>query len=511
MRSSKSVVMWLGAVAVVTLTVAMGPMVVQRFAYAAEKGANDAARDELVKLSGQEQVSKLFRMVAKVVKPAVVEVRVKKRIKMPNFGGGGGMSEDFFRRFLGEDGPGGPMQPRPDRRRRPQPDRFYMQSGLGSGVIVDAKNGYILTNHHVVGTADEVEIVLHDGAKYDAEWVRGDWKTDVAVVKVKAKGLIAAPLGDSDKMEVGDWVLAIGSPEGLDQTVTAGIISAKGRRTGGRPYENYLQTDAAINHGNSGGPLVNMTGGVIGINTAIVSRTGVNEGLGLSIPSNMAKRIMRQLIDKGTVTRGYLGVMIQDVDAELAKTFELPHAKGALVTKVLAGSPAAEGKLKGEDFITAIDGKPIDGKDALRHRVADLPPGEKVAFTLYRTGKKRTVTVTLGAQPDSMDLAVKAPDEEKVRPGSYGLEVTTLTKALAQRQRFPAGTTGVLVTDVEAGSEAAEKGLAPGQVIDQVDGRAVADSDGFAKALTKADKGGKLRLRVLSRAGGRRYVLISPK
>jgi len=266
---------------VVVAAVVAGPMLVERIAYAAEKGSNQAVREELRQLSEREQISRLFRTVAKAVKPAVVEVHVRKREAAPSID-----MDEFLRRFFGEQVP--PRDSRPER------ERYRILRGLGSGVIVDAKNGYILTNHHVVAEADEVDVVLADGKKLDAEIVGGDWQTDLAVVKVESDGLIDAPLGDSDKMEVGDWVLAIGSPEKLPQTVTAGIISAKGRKTGGRPYENFLQTDAAINHGNSGGPLVNMRGEVIGINAAIVSRTGVNEGIGLAIPSNMAVDLQRQ-------------------------------------------------------------------------------------------------------------------------------------------------------------------------------------------------------------------------
>jgi len=355
-----------------------------------------------------------------------------------------------------------------------------------------------------------VEIVLADGRKYDAEWVRSDWKTDLAVVKVKADRLAEAPLGDSDKMEVGDWVLAIGSPERLPQTVTAGIISAKGRQTGGRPYENLLQTDAAINHGNSGGPLVDMRGEVIGINNAIVSRTGGSEGIGLAIPSNMARSIMRQLVDTGKVIRGFLGVTIQDVDEELAKTFRLPHAEGALVTRVVEDTPAAKAGIKEEDFLVAMDGKPVADKDELRNRVAELKPGQKVEFTLYRGGKKKNVTVTIGSQPDDIHARFGAP-ADLAKPERYGLEVTTLTAALASRQGYPEDTAGVLITEVASGSDAAEKGVQAGQVIDQVDGKKVATAGEFSAALAKAEKQGRLRLRVITPDGGRRYVLISPK
>jgi len=504
MRHTRRFLPWLTVVAAVSLAVAFAPVAVEHLAYAAEKGSTAAAREDLARLAGRERLSKLFRAVARTVSGSVVEVRVKKRVRMPEFGID---PEDFFRRFWGEGIPA-PDRPRPEREERPP--RYFMRRGLGSGVVVDAKHGYVLTNHHVVGTADEVEVILADGRKLDAEWIRSDWKTDVAVVKVKPDRLIDAPLGDSDKMEVGDWVLAIGSPEGLNQTVTAGIISAKGRTTGGRPYENFLQTDAAINHGNSGGPLVNMSGEVIGINTAIVSRTGVNEGIGLAIPSNMARRIMDQLVDSGKVTRGFLGVTIQDVDEELAKTFELPGADGALVTRVIEKTPAAKAGIKEEDFIVAVGGKPVADVDELRHRVAALSPGTKVDLTVYRKGEKKTITVTLGSQPDDMHAGGPPPAEPE-ETKRYGLEVTTLTKRLIEQHKYPEETRGVLVTEVDPTSDAAEKGLRPGLVIDRVNGEDVADTSDFARALRLADEDGRVRLRVVSPAGQRRYVLISPK
>ena len=219
---------------------------------------------------------------------------------------------------------------------------------------------------------------------------------------------------------------------------------------------------------------------------------------------------MTQLVDKGKVTRGYLGVLIQDVDDELAKTFELPHTKGALVTKILPDSPAAKSKLKEEDFIVAINGKPVDSKDALRLRVADLPPGEKVDFTVQRKGKKITVTVKLGTQPENLAVGERRPDE-KAKPARYGLEVATLTKDLARRYRYDEDTAGVLITSVESGSDAEEKGLRAGLVIDQVNGKAIGDSEAFGRALGKPGKQADLRLRVTSPDGGRRYLVIAPK
>ncbi|KPK81277.1 MAG: hypothetical protein AMJ81_10725 [Phycisphaerae bacterium SM23_33] len=484
---------------------------VERFAYAAEKGSNTAVREELGKLSQRDQLSELFRAVAKVAKPAVVEVYVKKRVRMPRMFD----MDDFFRRFFEDRVPQAPGEPAPPRT-TPRRERYYVQPNLGSGVIVDAENGYVLTNHHVVGGADEVEVVMADGKKYEAEWVRSDWQTDLAVVKIKSGRLAALPLGDSDKMEVGDWVLAIGAPRGLEQTVTAGIISAKGRKAGAQPYENFLQTDAAINRGNSGGPLVNMRGEIIGINSRIISASGGNEGLGFAIPSNMAKKVMRQLVDKGTVVRGYLGVEFQEVeDEELAKSFNLPGTKGVLVTEVREDSPAAKAGVQQDDFIVAVDGKPVANGDELRERIADIAPGKEARITLYRKGEQKTVAVTVGKQPEDM-LAGLEPEPEKERPKRYGLEVATLTRELADRYGYDKKTAGVLITDVEPDSDAAEKGLQPGMVIDQVNGKAVSSTDEFTAALAAVKKDAAVRVRVvrLVQPGSneyRRYVMISPK
>ena len=522
MRTMRKLFPWTAATAFLALTIAFGPTVVERFAFAAEKGAAAAARDELAALSERDQTSKLFRAVAKAVKPAVVEVRVKKRVQVPRLGGMD--MEEFFRRFQeDENSPPTPGLPRraptpapgqpPRDRNQPQPERerYYMQQGLGSGVVVNAKDGYVLTNHHVVGGADEVEIVMHDGRKYDAEWVRSDPQTDLAVVKIKADRLIEAPLGDSDKVEVGDWTMAIGSPEGLPQTVTVGVISAKGRTTGGRAYEDFLQTDAAINKGNSGGPLVNMLGEVIGVNTAIVSRTGVNEGIGLAIPSNMVKNIMTQLIDKGKVTRGFLGVTIQDVTDDLVKSFNLPGSKGALVTKVMEDSPAGKAGIKEEDFITAIDGKKIADVNELRNRVADLPPGKKIEFTIFRDGKEQKVEVTIAPQPADMFGAATGEREEPTATKAFGLEVQTLTPELAEQGGYEKGTEGVLITSVEPDSDAAGKGVTSGMVIDRVGDEKVKSAEEFHAAVKKAEKEASIRLRVLVPQGGRRYVVVKPK
>lgn len=515
MKHTGKMLPFAAAALILAFAMLFGPALVQQLAYASARGTNQADREELVKLSQREQLSRLFRAVAATVKPAVVVVRVETEVEMPRMPRFD--MEDFFRRFSGEDFSDrsqvprreGQRQPR-EGQRQPRERRYFVRRGLGSGVIVDAEKGYVLTNSHVVFGADKIKLITHDGQQFATEWVRTDAATDLAVVKIKdPKGLIGVALGDSGGMEVGDWVLAIGAPEGLPQTVTAGIISAKGRATGRRVYEDLLQTDAAINKGNSGGPLVNMRGEVIGINTAIISRTGVNEGIGLAIPSNMAGNVMRQLIDKGKVVRGYLGVLPQDVDEDLAEDLKLPNVKGALVARVEKGAPADKAGLAEEDFIVALDGKPIEDATDLRHRIADLRPGAEVELTIYRSARKKTVTVKLATRPAYLAEGVQER-KGRSRPKRYGLEVETLTERLAERYGFDKDTKGVLIADVEPDSDAAEEGLRPGMVIDKVGGKKVTTAEEFARAA--ADKE-NIRVRVLI-AGpvrGQRIVMLSPK
>lgn len=486
------------------------PGLVERLSYAQAKGENTAAREHLSAL-GKSDISPLLRAVAKASMPSVVEVRVSKKVEVPETPD----IEDFFRRFRGQNPLEEEDEDRPARpnRRRPIQPREFMQRGLGSGVVVDAENGYVLTNYHVVGGADKVEIVLHDKRTMTAEWVRTDPQTDLAIIKVKKDSLVAAPLGDSDAMEVGDMVMAIGSPEGLPQTVTMGIISAKGRMTGRGGYENFLQTDAAINHGNSGGPLVNMRGEVIGINTAIVSRTGVNEGIGLAIPSNMAKSIMKQLIDKGKVVRGYLGVGFQDVSENLAESFKLPSTQGALVRQVVEDSPAAKAGVQAGDFIVSVDGKAVGSGNDLRNTVAGLMPGRAVEVELYRDGKKQTVKITLGEQPADMARAAggaEGPAPKTTTLQRYGLEVQTLTDELAEKAGFKKGEKGVLVTNVSPDSDAAEQGLTEGMVISQVEGKVVETAEDFEKAVQESKSAAGVRLRVADRKGNKQFVFITP-
>jgi len=499
---------WIPVVLVIALACAgfyFGPQMVGRFAYAVEAGRSEAIRSELAELSKHDQLSVLFRAVAKAVGPAVVEVRVTKKLQqgVPDL-------ERFFKGF-GDDWPFGPEFRTPELKKR----EFYAR-GLGSGFIVDAKNGYVMTNYHVVGGADNVVVVLADKRQLKAEWVRTDAMSDLAVIKVKADNLVAVPLGDSNAMEPGDWVLAIGAPRDLPQTVTAGIISAKGRVDRERPgmYQNFIQTDASINRGNSGGPLVNTRGEVIGISNSIMSYSGGFEGIGFAIPSNMARQVMTQLIDKGKVTRGYLGVGIQNVDENLARSFKLPDTKGALVSQVAEDSPAGKAGIKTGDFIVAIDGSATPDVNWLRNVVAGIEPGKAVSVDLYRDGKKTTVKVTLTAQPKDMAAALGGEEQpqapEKTAARKFGLEVTTLTRELARKYGYSTSLKGVMITEVDGASSAAEQGLAPGTVLTHVQNKPVTTAEEFAQALEAKEAASGVRLRIMDRSGAQRFAFITP-
>ena len=476
--------------------------------------AQDAAsHNQLAEMAQADSLSRLFRAVSDVVKPAVVEVRVVKRIERPGL------------QFEMPDG--SEDLPLPFRMRRPrriQP-RSVPVTGLGSGVIIDAENGYVVTNAHVVDDADEVRVVLADGREFKAEWVRSDPGlsmgpdpslarpgTDLAVVKINAEGLKELPLGDSDTGEVGDWVLAVGSPRGLPQTVTAGIISAKGRHgLGGLAgYQNFIQTDAAINKGNSGGPLVNMRGEVIGINDAIASFSGGNEGIGFAIPSNLVRYVTEQLISEGKVVRGFLGIRPQDLSDRLIESLELPVDEGVLIAQVVPDSPAAEAGLEVEDVIVSIDGRATPDANQLRFVAAAIRPGQTVAVEFYRGGEKRTVEVTIAPRPEAAADAQNGGAADAVGAARYGLRVQTLGEDLAQRFGYDATIAGVVITSVDELSDAAEQGLEPGMVITHVDGKAVGTAEQFNNAVTEAGEAAYLRLRVMAPDGGARVLLIAP-
>ena len=427
-----------------------------------------------------------FSQVAETVAPAVVNITTVTRgaagrTPIEEFFG-----EEFFRRFFGE-----------------VPEREQVQKSLGSGVIVDP-SGIVLTNAHVVERASEIEVVTADGKKHKAKVVGADRRTDLAVLKLQGGGPYpAATLGDSDKLKVGDWVLAIGSPFGLQQTVTAGIISAKGRSIGQGPFDDFLQTDAAINPGNSGGPLVNMSGEVVGINSAILSRSGGNVGIGFSIPVNMAKRIYTELHAKGKVTRGWLGVSIQPLTPELARGFGLKEPKGVLISDVVQDSPADRAGIAAGDIVTEFDKKKVETPQDLQKGVALTPPGKGVPLKVWRDKGEKTLEIKIGETPDD-NVALKSTNKSKTL---LGLEVRPITPDIARQLNLRGGD-GVLVFSVEDESPAAEAGLQRGDVIREVNRQRVRSLQDFERVTKDIKEGDRITV-LLQRGQQSLYVAFT--
>jgi len=429
-----------------------------------------------------------FSRIAEAVSPAVVNINTvtrgtSGRTPIEEFFG-----DEFFRRFFGD-----------------APERQQQQRSLGSGVIVDS-SGICLTNAHVVERATEIEVVTAEGKKHKAKIVGLDKRTDLAVLRLQGGGPYpAAVLGDSDKIKVGDWVLAIGSPFGLQQTVTAGIISAKGRSIEpGNPFSDFIQTDAAINPGNSGGPLVNMSGEVIGINSAILSRSGGNVGIGFSIPSNMAKRIYTELAAKGKITRGWLGVSIQPLTPELAKSFGLKEAKGVLVADVIKDSPADKAGLTSGDILTEFDGKKVDAPQDLQKIVAVTTPGKGVPVKVWRDKSEKSLEIKIGETPDESAQAAEQGGKGK---SLLGLDARPLTPEIA-RQLNLRTTEGVLVARVDEDSPAAEAGLQRGDVIREVNRQRIRSLPDFERATQGLKAGDRVTV-LLQRGPQSLYVAFS--
>jgi len=461
--------------------------------------------------AGAKYVPASFADLASKVSPAVVNIRIVKTIKSGTgrmFGFRGQQQgpdqekqpgqpdlHEFFRRFFG--GPGGPGVP-------PGHPREFKQRALGSGVIVDP-SGFVITNNHVVAEADEILVRTKDDKEYPAEIIGRDPKTDLALIKIKADHeLPFLPLGDSDKVRVGDWVLAVGNPFGLEHTVTAGIISAKGRIIGAGPYDNFLQTDASINPGNSGGPLINLEGKVVGINTAIAPQ---GQGIGFAIPVNTTKKIMAQLKSTGRVIRGWLGVTIQPVTKELAEKFGLDEPMGALVANVVDDSPAAKAGIKRGDVIVRYDGKKVKDMQALPRLVAETPVGEEVSLRVVRGGEKKTLEVTIGELKSGASPRAKAGEPEQSK---LGLSLQELTPELAKQLGIK-GDKGLVITGVEGGSPAAEAGLRRGDVILEVAQKPVTGVSQFTDAAAKLKPGDGLLL-LVQRGDSPLYVVIkAPK
>src|SRR5215475_4701418 len=427
-----------------------------------------------------------FSQVAETVAPAVVNINTVSRgpsgrTPIEEFFG-----EEFFRRFFGE-----------------VPEREQVQRSLGSGVIVDP-SGIVLTNAHVVERATDIEAVTADGKKHRAKVVGIDRRTDLAVLRLQGGGPYpAATLGDSDKLKVGDWVLAIGSPFGLQQTVTAGIISAKGRSIGQGLFDDFLQTDAAINPGNSGGPLVNMSGEVIGINSAILSRSGGNVGIGFSIPVNMAKRIYTELAARGKVTRGWLGVSIQPLTRELAKGFGLKEPKGVLISDVIAESPAEKAGIQAGDIITEFDKKKVDTPQDLQKAVAATTPGKGVPVKVWRDKSEKTLEIKIGETPDD-NVALKSTNKGRTM---LGLDVRPITPDIARQLNLRGGE-GVLVFSVDDDSPAAEAGLQRGDVIREVNRQRVRNLQDYERATKEVKEGDRVTV-LLQRGQQSLYVAFT--
>lgn len=435
-----------------------------------------------------------FADLAEQLLPAVVNVSSTQRVKeiddagmpdLPPFPPGSPF-EDFFEDFMDQRGSrnNGGIAP------------ALPAASLGSGFIIDAENGYIITNNHVVKDADEIRITLHDDSTIPAEIVGRDEKIDIAILKVTTdKKLEAVKFGNSDKMRVGDWIVAIGNPFGLGGTVTSGIISARQRDINSGPYDDYLQTDASINRGNSGGPMFDLDGNVIGINTAIFSPTGGSVGIGFAIPSNLAKPVVDQLIKFGRTKRGWLGVRIQTVTDEIAESLGLDKARGALIASTTPGGPAEAAKLQAGDIVLEFDGKPVVDMRALPRIVAETPIDKAVSLTYWRDGREVKAKVEIGELEKAEDnglLASNSKPQTKVEKSekvkNIGMSITSLNNALRNQYNVPDDVDGVLITKVDPKGEAAEKGLNAGDVIVEINQKPVTSIKEFTTVMKKAIK-----------------------
>jgi serine protease Do len=407
-----------------------------------------------------------FISLAKKLGPSVVNVSTTqiRKATQDRPGLGDDQMGQFFERFFGAPAPRGPQR----------------RGGQGSGFIIDG-NGTILTNYHVVDGAEKIAVTLSDGKNYDAKIVGKDQKSDIAVIKIDAgRDLPAANLGDSDRLEVGEWVMAIGNPFGLDHTVTSGIVSAKGRNIGAGPYDNFIQTDASINPGNSGGPLINLRGEVVGINTAIFSQSGGNIGIGFAIPANAVKELLPQLREKGKVVRGFIGTSVQKVTPEIADSLGLKQARGALVADVIKGGPAERAGLKHGDIIVEFDRKEIKDSSDLPIQVARVAPGMSVQVKVLRDGNDLTLPLTVGEMKESEVIA-------STQEGDFGLTVQPVTPQLAENLGLERAE-GLVITAVKRGSAAEEAGLRSGDVITEINRQPIKNLADYNRELTRSEK-----------------------
>ncbi|SEA40686.1 serine protease Do [Desulfuromusa kysingii] len=447
-------------------------------------------------LENLRKTGKAFRSVAKKVSPAVVFIQVEKEVTQQSVTGnpfeGTPFGDEFMRRFFGQIPQQNSPQQTPKRR----------ASGQGSGFIISA-DGYIMTNNHVVNDADKISVQLLDGREFDAKIIGTDPPTDVALIKIDAKEKLPfLPLGNSDLMEVGDWVLAFGNPFGLSHTLTAGIVSAKGRSgIGLNDFENFIQTDAAINPGNSGGPLVNLDGEVVGMNSAIFSRSGGYMGIGFAIPINMAADIQQQLIEHGSVTRGRLGVLIQDLTKELAESFEIDQRDGILIAQVLEDSAADKAGLQQGDVILQLDGSKVDKVATFRNKIAMTRPGTQVEFVVLRDGKKKKIKATIGLlEADENGHPISSDNLPEL-----GMKLQKLTPELAAQFGYD-NADGVLVTAVESGSIAQRAGIQRGNLIEEVNRHQVKTPEEVKAAIKETHK--KTVLLLVRQGEANRYLAL---
>ncbi len=458
--------------------------------------------------------SKAFASVARKVSPAVVFIQVESSRAQPSiqqfstpFGNRRSPDEELLRRFFGDQFRGFQAPPRQN---VPQPRQRMM--GQGSGFVFKVDGGllsektYILTNNHVVDHADKIRVKFQNGKEYDAKVTGTDPKSDVAVIEIKTSDFPALSMGNSSKLDVGEWVVAIGNPFGLSHTLTVGVVSAKGRTAIGiNDYENFIQTDAAINPGNSGGPLVNLDGQVIGMNTAIFSRSGGSMGIGFAIPINLAKVIAEQLIDTGEVVRGHLGVVIQPLTSELADSFGMSSIQGILIAQVVDNSPADKAGLKQGDVIIAYRGTKVKSVGEFRNQVALTTPGNEEELIILHDGKRKTVTITIGKQDENQQMASNSTQSSD----ELGMSVQTITPQLAEQFKIKRGS-GVIVTEVKPFSIAAMAGIKTGTIILQVNRKTVKNVAEFKKIIKDSNTTKRIVLLILNN-DYQRYVVLNWK
>lgn len=435
-----------------------------------------------------------YASVINPVLPAVVNISstnlVKQQAQVPF------LNDPLFRQFFGDQF----SSPSP----QPQTEREY---SLGSGVIINP-DGFILTNNHVVSGASDIEVFTQSQRQFKAKVVGTDPRTDIAVLKIDATGLHSISIGNSSQLKVGDIVCAIGDPFGVGETATSGIVSATGRGLGGaiERYEDFIQTDAPINPGNSGGALIDLHGNLVGINTAIISGGGGNQGIGFAIPVNMARNVMEQILDHGKVVRGYLGVTIQDVDPQMAKAFGLDHGGGALVGDVSANSPAVKAGLERGDIVVKLDGQPVTGPNDLSVRISEMAPGTIAHLEVYRNGQTRAVDVALG---ENVETSQAAQTGATAGNALKGVQVQNLTSDLAQQLGLPLSSAGVVVTEVDSSSAGAAAGIQSGDVILEVNRKPVRNIAQYDEAL--AGVGNQPVLLLLNRKGTTHFVVVQPQ